>query len=223
MAFWSSDAGRVHNVLLSRPSRVISSNEVKRVCRAVGVKYKTALAGLTRAKVIVPVVFKGIYYVRDRDERDLETIRKDALDSVAQACALKLGKDWYFGLATALFLSGIWGQQALTTITVISKRRIQRKSRFAGMNVEFRQLAGVPFSLQVSRKGHIRFSEPSRTVLDYAYFGARDPKMREFAKAIYFEYSATAGGKVKRFSRIRNLIRKYPRLYGVYLRRLFEE
>ncbi|MFH1199439.1 MAG: hypothetical protein V1708_00050, partial [Candidatus Micrarchaeota archaeon] len=76
MAFWDSGAGKVHNVLLSRNDRVVSSEDIKAACKALGIEYGTALSGLSRTGALVPVVFRGVYYVRDREERDLKTIKE---------------------------------------------------------------------------------------------------------------------------------------------------
>ncbi len=223
MAFWSSDAGRAHNVLMAKPGRVVTSGELRRTCKALKIKYKTVLAGLARSGALIPLLFKGVYYVRDRNERDLGVVKTGALDALASACNLKLGKGWYFGLSTALFLSGAWGQQTQTVATIITKKRIQRKSSFAGLKVEFRQLAGVSFDAGVRQKGNLRYSEPARTVADYGYFGARDKKSLELARAVFAEVAAKAGGRKKLIQRTRALISKYPKLYAVFLRKFFEE
>lgn len=137
VAFKSSKAGRVYNVLVLRREKIISSRELREACKRLGVGFKTALAGLSRAGAVEPVLFKGVYYVRSPEELQLGTIRQDALDVIAGACSLKLKDDWYFGLATALMLSGLWKQQHLATLSVICKKRVKRcKASFAGFNVE---------------------------------------------------------------------------------------
>ncbi|MBU1197644.1 hypothetical protein KJ765_03970 [Candidatus Micrarchaeota archaeon] len=224
MAFWESEAGKIYNILLSRHDRVVSSDHIRTACKVSGVEFSTAQAGLARAEAIVPVVFRGVYYVKDREERDLGTIKEEAINVVARACNLKLKKNWYFGLATALKVGGISEQQTQTTITVITKKRIRGyRKAFAGMNIEFKQLSGVPFDYHIRKKGHIRFSDPSRTIVDYAYFGARNEKMREFVKAVLEDVSNKAGGRDRQLNRIGTIIRKYPNLYSIFLRRFFED
>src|SRR3989338_5470459 len=175
MAFSSSKAGRVYTALLERNGRVFSTKEIRQMCKLLKVDFNVALVGLNRAGVLAPVAFKGVYYLRNREERDLNTIKEDPLVIVANACNLRLGKNWYFGLASALQLSGLSNHQTLTTMTIISKKRVSgSKPAIAGMNIEFKQLAGVPYNKLIKTRGPIRFSDPARTILDYAYFSARN-------------------------------------------------
>ena len=220
--FSSSKAGRVYNALLERTDRVVSTREIKEMCKLLKVDFNSVLVGLTRSNALEPVIFKGVYYLRNREERDLGTTKEDPLSIVARACNLKLKKNWYFGLATALQLAGLWEQQTLTTITVVSKKRISRpKTVSAGMRVEFKQLTNVPFDKLVRQRGTIRFSEPSRTILDYAYFNARNKESLEYAKTIFKIVAEKAGGEEKLLKQAKPLISKYPGLYVVFLKKFF--
>ncbi len=222
MVFSSSKAGRVYNVLLERNDRVVSTKEIKAACNFLKLDFKVVMVGLTRAKVLEPAVFKGVYYVKRRDEKDLGTIKEDPLKVIARACNLKLEKNWYFGLATALKLSHLWGQQTLATATVISKKRVQRAEiSFAGMNVEFKQLSGVSFKELVRQKGAIRYSRPARTMLDYAYFSARNRKSLEYAKTILRGITRKTVGEKNLMEGAARLVDQYPGLYKVFLRKYF--
>lgn len=222
MAFKSSKAGRVYTLLILRYERVISSDELMAACKLLGVGFKTALAGLSRAGAIEPVLFKGVYYVRSPEELQLGTIRQDALDVIARACSLKLESNWYFGLATALMLSGLWTQQHLATLTVVSKARVKRyKTAFAGFTVEFKQLSGVPIDKLIKTDGVKRFSEPSRTLADYAYFSARN-KTSHYSKAMLREVYAKTKNKEALLKQLTSLIGKYPKPYAALMSQLFE-
>ena len=223
MAFKSSKAGRVYNVLILRKERVVSSEELREACKLLGVDFKTALAGLSRAGAIEPVLFKGVYYVRSPAELQLGTIQSDALDVIARACNLKLKDNWYFGLATALLLSGLWEQQHLATLTVISKERVKRyKTTFAGFTVEFKQLSCVPMDKLVKKDGVKRFSEPPRTLVDYAYFNSRN-KTGAYFKAILQGVYAKTNDKERFLKKLTVLAGKYPRPYAVLIRQLVED
>ncbi|MEK6924559.1 MAG: type IV toxin-antitoxin system AbiEi family antitoxin [Candidatus Micrarchaeota archaeon] len=221
MAFSDSIAGKVYNVLLERNDRVIETKNIKSACELLKIDFTAVLVGLTRAEVLEPVIFKGVYYVRNREEKDLKTIKEDPLEVVARACNLKLKADWYYGLATALKLSGVWEQQSHVTITVISKKRVNRATSFAGMTIKFKQLSGVPFNKHVRKKGVMRYSDPSRTLLDYAYFGARNKESVDYAKTVLSELAKTKGGEEKLLKNASTLVNKYPGLYAVFLRKFF--
>ena len=220
----SSLSGRVYNVLLERNDQIVSTKQIKTACKLLGVEYKTAMVGLSRDNVLEPVIFKGVYYLKNREERDLGTVKGDPILVVAQACNLKLGENWYFGLATALKLSGLWEQQTLTTITIISKARIQRsKTSFGGTSIEFKQLSKVPFHNLVRKQGIVRFSEPGRTLIDYVYFGARNKAYIDFGRIVFLKLAIKFGSKTSLIKKIKPLIGKYPGLYSIFLEKFFEE
>jgi len=228
MAFYTSNAGRVYNILLERYSttknKVISTEHIRDACKFLKLEDKIVLPSIIRAGVIKPVIFKGIYYVLDREERDLEKIKADPLETIARACNIRLGETWYFGLATALKLSGDWEQQTQTLVTIISKKRVQRaKTSFAGMSVEFKQLSSVPFGEQVQKSGAIRYSKPARTVLDYFYFSARNRESKEYARIVMGRVLEKNQDRDKILDAAAKLAEKYPGLYQQFLKTYVEK
>jgi hypothetical protein len=221
MAFASSKTAKVYNVLLSRFERVVSSDDIKKTATAFQMDPRAALVALTRNRALEPVVFRGVYYVRNRNERDLRTIEEDPLRIVARACNMRLGIGWYFGLATALKLAGVWGQQSLTTITIITKRRQNPKTAFAGYTVEFKVLSIPSFEAMLQDDGIIRYSQPVRTLLDFAYFGARRGKSDEYARSVIAAISAKERKRLA--EQARQSLSEYPQLYRVLLDRLLLE
>jgi len=222
MAFQSSKAGKVYNVLILRSNKVVSSSEIREACRLLGVGFKSAWAGLERAGALEPVLFKGVYYVRSPEERQLGTIQQDVFDVIAQACNLKLEENWYFSLATALLLNGLSEQQHLTTVTIACKKRVKRrKTSFAGLSVEFKQLTGVPFNKLIRRVGVKRFSEPARTLADYAYFNARS-KANDYSSVIWQDVYAKTPGKERLLRQLTSLVGDYPKPYAVLMKQLFQ-
>jgi len=222
MAFPSSKSAKVYNVLLSRFERVVSSDDIKKTATAFQMDPRAALVTLTRNGALEPVVFRGVYYVRNRNERDLRTIQEDPFRIIARACNMRLGKGWYFGLATALKLAGVWGQQSLTTMTIITRIRVQHaKASFAGYAVEFKVLSIPSFEAMLRDDGIIRYSEPVRTLLDFAYFGARRGRSDEYARSVIAAISARERKRL--VEQARQSISDYPHLYRVLLDRLLLE
>jgi len=221
MSFTSSKTAKVYNVLLSRFDRVISSDDIKKTAATFQMNPRAALVTLTRSGALEPVVFKGVYYVRNRNERDLHTIEEDPLRILARACNMRLGKDWYFGLATALKLAGVWRQQSLTTITIITKMRVRSKASFAGYVVEFRVLSIESFESMLQGDGVIRFSDPARTMLDFAYFGARRANSDQYPRSLVVAISPRERKRL--LEHARQFVSGYPPLYRVFLDRLLSE
>jgi hypothetical protein len=218
----SSKTGKVYNALLSRFERIVTSNDVKRVAVDFKMDPRSALVSLKRDGILEPVLFQGIYYVRNRDERDLHTIQGDPLRIIARACDMKLGKNWYFGLATALKLAGLWGQQSLTAITIITKTRIlRRKVSFADYAVEFKVLSIPSFQSNLHVNESMRYSDPVRTLLDFAYFSARRGESGDYSKNVVAAISRT--GRKRLLDQAEQSLADYPQLYRVFLDRLLSE
>ena len=217
-----SKTAKVYSALLSRFERVVSSSDVKKVAAAFQMDSRAALVALSRNGALVPVVFRGIYYVRNRNERDLRTIEEDPFRILARACDMKLGRKWYFGLSTALKLAGVWGQQSLTTMTIITRMRVQRaRASFAGYAVEFKVLSVSSFDSMLRTDGVIRYSEPVRTLLDFAYFSARHGSSDEYARSVVAAIPATERRRL--VEQARRSLSDYPSLYRVFLDRLLLE
>ncbi len=217
-----SKTAKVYNALLSRFERVVSSDDVRKIAKAFQVDSRATLVTLTRNETLVPVVFRGVYYVRNRNERDLHTIEEDPLRIIARACDMRLNKRWYFGLSTALKLADLWGQQSLTTITIITRMRVQQaKASFAGYAVEFKLLSISSFDSMLVTDGIIRYSGPVRTLLDFAYFGARHGRSDEYARNVV---AAIPARERKRLvEQARRSLSDYPHLYHIFLDRLLLE
>jgi hypothetical protein len=217
-----SKTGKVYNSLLSRSERVVTSDDIKNVAKQFKMNARAGLDGLIRNGALEPVLFKGIYYVRNRDEQELQTIRVDPLHIIARACNVRIGKDWYFGLATALKLAGAWGQQTLTTITIITKKRIQHsRSSFGGYAVEFKAISIPSFESNLRIDGEIRYSDPVRTLLDYAYLGARHGDSVDYTKQIISDIARK--DRKRLLEEAEQLVAEYPRLYQIFLDRLLME
>lgn len=214
-----SKTAKVYNALLSRSERVVTSDDVKKVAKDFKMNPRAGLDGLIRNGSLEPVLFKGVYYVRNRDERDLQTIQEDPLRIIARACNVRIGKDWYFGLATALKLAGFWWQQILTTITVITKRRVQHsESSFGGYAVEFKAISIESFESDLRIDGAIRYSDPVRTLIDYAYLGARHGAASGYTRKILADLPRKDRGRL--IEQAEQLVAEYPRLYQIFLDRL---
>jgi hypothetical protein len=217
-----SKTAKVYNALLSRSERVVTSDDIKKVAKDFRMNPRAGLDGLTRNGGLEPVLFKGIYYVRNRDEQQLQTIQEDPLRIIARACNAKIGKDWYFGLATALKLAGAWGQQTLTTITIITKKRIQHsRSSFGGYTVEFKAISIPSFESDLRIDGDMRYSDPVRTLLDYAYLGARHGDAIDYPRKIISDIPRK--DRKRLIEQAEQLVAEYPRLYQIFLDRLLME
>ncbi len=178
MGHWESKAGLVHRSLLNRGLNCVSSDEIRVVCGDFGFDFKAVLHSLVRFGAVFPLLFRGIYYVRDAREFASKSSNTDALNLAALACNKKLGKNWYFGFHAALKLSGVIGQQTLTEAAVIARKQIlpKRTRVVPGLKIVFYTVKCADFEAGIIQSGEIRFSSPIRTAADAFRVGLRQNK-----------------------------------------------
>ncbi len=166
-------SSKVHSGLLNRKLRVASSNDIHQVCSAFGYSFENVRTVLVRRGVLVPVLFKGVFYIRTPNELLTESL-PDGLKLVSLACTKRFGQEWYFGLHTALKLSNIAGVRTQNKIFVVIRQQIIPSVRMmSGVEVVFSQLKNVPFNEGIEENTFARFSGPVRTALDFLHLGIK--------------------------------------------------
>ncbi len=174
MAYLDGMAGKVHFAMLSRKLRCVSSKDISLLCRPFGARPSSMQAILLRRGALVPLLFRGVFYVRSPRELMALSQPSSPLEMAALACNTRLGAGWHFGLHTALLLNGIAGTQAQAKTFIVTKRQIIPKvRRWRGMEFVFSQIRGLPGGAGIIEKGGIRYSGPARTALDFLHLGLK--------------------------------------------------
>lgn len=116
---------------------------------------------------------------------------------IAMACNKKLGKNWYFGLETALGILGVSRTQTESKICIITKRQvIPSKKIFKGIEIVFLRIKGTS-EAGIIQKGEIRYSDIFRTALDFMHLSIKS-KGTEYAKLILREIINKTKGKFQK-------------------------
>ncbi|MFH1247160.1 MAG: hypothetical protein V1644_02150 [Candidatus Micrarchaeota archaeon] len=174
MVFLDENAGKVHFALISRGLRCVSSSEIADVCSYFHFSPSNVRATLVRKGALVPLLFKGIFYVRSPEELLLKSLPSDPLLLASLACNKHLGKNWYFGLHTALKFNDLAGVQAPVKSFIITNRQLAPGKRKVGaMEFVFSQIKHRSFDAGLVEKNGFRYSSPVRTSLDFLYFGIK--------------------------------------------------
>lgn len=148
---------------------VVTSEEVHRAAERLGKDPAHTVRHLRREGYLLPL-FKGYYYVRSPEEVTLGTARYNPLELFALAAEAKGIGAWYFGLHTALSLNGLTHEDRREE-TVISDHLY----RINGVKVGAKRFVIHKWSedllgFGVTERGLVRFSDPEKTVLDFAYW-----------------------------------------------------
>ncbi len=207
MVFLGSKKEKVHLALVIRKKKQVTTGELTEVVSKFGFDVGVMRVMLVRSGILVPLLFRHQYYVRDMNELASRSV-PDPLVLAELSCRQKFGKEWYFGLNTALKLNGLAGVQTQTAAFIVTRKPVRpSKRKFLGLGFNFSTIRGVPFSEGVVERDGLRYSGVSRTVLDFLHFGVKNGDTK-YAQLVLSE---VLEGPSKR-----EFCHGYPRLLKLY-------
>ena len=149
-------------------------------------------------------ILRGLYYVKTPVE-----FSTGGSPLIYQLLALGMGKitkNWYFGLFTALVLSGLT-HETYTTVFIINDRLSRSKPiQVNGTPVRIIKSRRDIFDFGIVTRDSLRFSDLEKTLLDFLYFANYGTLPKSLAWRLWKEYYRMANlMKLKEYSK------KYPR------------
>lgn len=147
---------------------VVTTDDVHGAAERLGKDPENAVRHLRREGYLLPL-FKGYYYVRSPEELKLGDPRYNPLELFVLAANAKGIGHWYFGLHTALSLNRMTHEDRREE-TVISEGLY----RINGVKVGAKRFVIHKWKPEfaafgLAERGLIRYSDPEKTVLDFAY------------------------------------------------------
>lgn len=191
--------------LASSKDRIIDSHVVSTIAKSFGFKTNIILNSLVHGGYLLPIYFKGIYYLLDSDELNTKYLKKKSFELVAAACNHCFGKSWYYGLGSSLYLNGITNQSP-KEFFIITNSHLPALFKFGGIRFRIRKLSTMDYSLEIKTRDLLRFSSPARTLTDYLYFYLKEGK-QDYAVEV-------AHGIVHSFPKVEACLSK--KLIGIY-------
>lgn len=145
----------------------VTSDAIREYARVMGLNYENAMRHfLSRGHLIR--IFRGIFYVRSPEEVKLGRTKYDPLKLVAMGLKLRGIENWYFGLHTALRLNNMTHEYFRVHEVLNDIIPRSRPMEIAGEEFKFSKLKPSLFTFGVI-KDNVRFSDPEKTILDFAY------------------------------------------------------
>lgn len=166
------DVTDVSEILLKRGKRVCTSGDVKDIVKG---RYLAWLANLVNTRWLMPLRgFKGIYYVRDPEERIRSFLKMDGFAVLSSALNSLFGRNWYFGRVTALSLLGIIHQPVSIYYVLNGRTNRQFNSPVFGKVVLLKTAAKMEDArcgiIAVEQNGvTCNVCSPERNLADYLY------------------------------------------------------
>jgi hypothetical protein len=131
----------ISEVLIKRNKRICASKDIAEITSKKD--YLRALSSLINTKWIVPVGFRGIYYVKDPEERSRSFLKLDNFQILNKVLNIVFGNEWYFGRITSLSLSGRIHQPVSTYYILNRKFSRTFTSDILGKIVLMKTSAGI--------------------------------------------------------------------------------
>ena len=162
-----NDSRLIWETLSRNRERVVATRRIVELAERIDLNATSAIRSLRKAERIVPL-FKGYYYLRDGNEILLHAAA-NPLELFARGANAKGIGSWYFGLHTALRLNEMTHEHSNDEF-VVSDAFYRPK----GVMIAERRFVVLKWRPSMTRFGLKRigeysWSDPEKTVLDYAF------------------------------------------------------
>lgn len=146
---------------------IVTSEELKKICSNLGIKYETAIRHLVPRGHLIRI-FRGVFYVTSPDEALTRTQKHSHLELVSKGLKVKGVEDWYFGLYTALKMNNMTHEHYALDYVVNDKIQRSNPMNIAGHRFRFVKVKPKLLGFGVIG-GELRHSDPEKTILDFIY------------------------------------------------------
>lgn len=145
----------------------VTSEELEDYCRSLKLRYDSTLRSSMTGGYLVRI-FRGIFYVRTLEEVELNRTKYNPLELVAKAMEIKDIEHWYFGLHTALKFNNMTHEYFATDCVMNDRISRPKAIGIAGHSFRFVKMSPPLLSFGIAENA-LRYSDPEKTILDFAY------------------------------------------------------
>ena len=147
-------------------------------------------------------IFRGVYYLKDYEEKKLNSLKYSPYELLALGLEKKNVK-WYFGLNTALKFLGLTHEVFPINIVINDKFNRTKPMKIAGSNFFFIKLKpSLFFDIKKEKTGNnvfLYFSDLEKTLLDLIYLKKNiDLNEYKFNKSLFLKESVRYNRIVKK-------------------------
>lgn len=196
--------------------KVLTARDLKRMCDKYGFDFRKAKVALLNKGYLI-TIFRGVYYLKDYNEKKTGVIKYSANELLSLGLAEKGIKNWYFGLNTALKMLNLTHEIFPVNYVLNDRFNRTRPLGILGSKFLFRKIKTPLFSFGIketmaSSRVLIRYSDAEKTLLDMAYLYRLSGKPGDAIKPLFKEYAgAISKNKLLSYSKnypatIRNIV-----------------
>jgi len=180
----------IRNFML-KGKKFITSRELEKLCKEFDLNYENTKK-LVLNKEFLLTIFRGIFYVKDFNEKRTNTIRYTPYELLARGMEMKGIKNWYFGLNTALKLLNLTHEFFTINYVINDKFNRVRPMKICNENFKFVKIKTDLFFgiIEVKTENDVilRHSDLEKTVLDRAYLYKKAGKPESTINSLIMEY-----------------------------------
>lgn len=196
--------------------KIITAAELKSVCDRYGFDFRKTKVSLLNKGYLV-TIFRGIYYLKDYNEKKTGVIKYSANELLSLGLVEKGVKNWYFGLNTALKMLNLTHELFPVNYVLNDRFNRTRPLEILGAKFLFRKIKTPLFSSGIKETTTlsrilIRYSDAEKTLLDMAYLYRLSGKTESAIMSLIKEYrSAISKNKLLSYSKnypatVRNIV-----------------
>lgn len=190
--------------LVAEKRRMVSSGDLRLLCRETGRPYNQTVNYLQRRDYIIRVL-RGWFYVKTPEEVKLKILRENTTALIAEALEKK-GVKWYFALESALKLNNMTHEYFTVGKVVTDTHKTPRPIRIVDGKYMFLKWNKKMQGFGILRRGSIRYSDPEKTILDLCYRRLNLKMNPKSIREIFEEYKAQLNRK-----KVREYLKHYPK------------
>lgn len=196
--------GKINIILRELKEKIITRKDLDRLA----VKYefnKTALRKLLLNKKYLITIFRGLYYLRDYEEKKFNTLKYSSYELLSKGLEIK-GVKWYFGLNTAIKFLNLTHEVSPVNIVINDKFNRIKTMKIAGTSFFFIKIKPSLFfginKIKTKNNILLNYSNLEKTLLDLVYL-KKNIYLKEykFDKPLFqkylSKYDTTTKSKVK--------------------------
>lgn len=167
--------------------RYTTSSEINALAMRLDKDPKRSLSYLQEHEYIIRIL-RGIYYVKDPEERERGFLKHSIYDMIAEALRIKGVKNWYFGLETALKLNNMTHEYFTVDYVVTNSYRTTKIINILDSSFQFLKWGGKHFRFGIKIKNAVIYSDREKTILDMIYRRYGKTQESRYTLSPYYDY-----------------------------------
>ncbi len=182
-----------------KKKKILTSDDLEAVCTKYNFDFKRTKVSLINKRDLL-TIFRGIYYLRDFNEKKTGITKYSADELLSEGLRLKGVKNWYFGLNTALKMMNLTHETFTVNYVINDRFNRTKPMKILGSDFLFTKIKTPLFSFGVKKTMTpndipINYSNAEKTLLDMVYLYRLSGKSRETAVSIIEEYAGNISKK----------------------------